>query len=59
MTTSEEERARAVAKILFALRSPLLMISKLDRQDVYELAAKHQITAQDLLDLVHAQAKKA
>ena len=56
---SDEERRRAVAFVLNALRHPLMLISKPDREEAERLAALHNVTALDLLALASRRARDA
>lgn len=51
------ERDQAVTKILYALRSPLVLMSIPDREEVQELAQKFNITAADLLERAVSRAR--
>jgi hypothetical protein len=53
------EREKAIAEILTAIRSPIYLMSRPSRTKVMALADEHQITAKDLLDFVATRAVRA
>ena len=56
---NDDERRRAVAHILRALRNPLVLMSIPDREEVERLAALHNVTALDLLAVARRRALEA
>jgi len=57
--TQLENRNKAIGKILYGLRHPLMMMSKPDREELTKLAIDHDISAADLLHYAANQARNA
>lgn len=47
------DKEKAIRKILYALRNPLVLMSIPDREEAIKLAEEHNITAADLLNSLH------
>jgi hypothetical protein len=50
-------KEEAQVKILIALRNSIVLVSTLDREDLYKLAQEFDISAKDLLEFVYKNAK--
>lgn len=55
----KRERDAAIPRVLSVLRSPLALVSKPNRAEVYELARRFSITAEELLDVATKRARNA
>lgn len=53
------DRERIILRIVMALRSPLVMLSKPSREEIFALAEEHKITAIELLQAVYKRALSA
>jgi hypothetical protein len=47
------DKEKAIRKVLYALRNPLVLMSIPDREEAIKLAEEHSITAADLLNSLH------
>jgi hypothetical protein len=54
----ETDRERAIRAVLYALRSPLVLMIVPDREAASALAVYHAITAADLLDCATRLARR-
>jgi len=53
MTETSDQRLLAARAIVRALRNPFAMVSKPDREEVFELARRFDLTALDLLNAAY------
>ena len=47
------DKEKAIRKILYALRNPLVLMSIPDREEAIKFAEEHNISAADLLNTLH------
>jgi hypothetical protein len=47
------DKEKAIQKVLYALRNPLVLMSVPDREEALQVAEKHNITAADLLNSLY------
>lgn len=47
------DKEKAIRKILYALRNPLVLMSIPDREETIKLAEEHNVSAADLLNSLH------
>jgi hypothetical protein len=50
---SMNDKEKAIRKILYALRNPLVLMSIPDREEAIKLAEEHNVSAADLLNSLY------
>ena len=53
------DKEKAMRKILYALRNPLVLMSVPDREEAIKLAEEHNVSAADLLNSLYKRSQGA
>jgi len=53
------DKEKAIRKVLYALRNPLVLLSIPDREEAIKLAEEHNVTAAELINSLYKTCRNA